>query len=266
MHSMPIRTMNFELDADAIRHDSERFYFEYGLSMTLPHLEPYLIRAMRKAIDNISDEALKQDAKQFCGQEAQHYKQHAKLNDIIRGLAPELSGLKDIEDEMAADYKRFLATKSLKFNMAYSEGFEAATSSLALTYVKLQPPAAEGLTEFQRLFAWHLTEELEHKTVTFDVYDHLYGAYFYRLFVGIYAQVHFFSYVIRFAKLVIKHDPQPQKGAMTFGQKTVLWSLVVGKVLKTYLPWYNPSKVEVPKEHLNRSKLFTEEAVSIREA
>jgi len=53
---------------------------------------------------------------------------------------------------------------------------------------------------------------------------------------------------------------------MTFAQKTVLWSLVVGKVLKTYLPWYNPSKVEVPKEHLNRSKLFTEEAVSIREA
>jgi len=50
MHSMPIRTMNFELDADAIRHDSARFYFEYGLSMTLPHLEPYLIRAMRKAI------------------------------------------------------------------------------------------------------------------------------------------------------------------------------------------------------------------------
>jgi len=37
-----------------------------------------------------------------------------------------LAGLKDIEDEMSADYKRFLATKSLKFNMAYSEGFEAA--------------------------------------------------------------------------------------------------------------------------------------------
>ncbi|MBE9539659.1 MAG: metal-dependent hydrolase [Proteobacteria bacterium] len=266
MHSMPIRTMQFGIDADEVKKDHLRNYVEYGISMTFPHLEPYLIRAMRVAIKDISDEKLAQDAKQFCGQEAQHYKQHAKLNDMIREISPKNSGLQEIEEQMAADYKRFLATKPLKFNLAYAEGFEAATSAMALTYLHNGVFDIENPTEFQRLFAWHLTEELEHRTVTFDVYDHLYGDYFYRLFVGIYAQWHFFRYVDRFAKLIKDNDPQPQGQRVTFVQELMIKCAWYGRVLRTYLPWYNPKNLKIPKSHNRHSREFSEQALDEREA
>ena len=95
--------------------------------MTLPYLEPYLIRTMREALEHCTDPVIAQEVRQFIGQEAQHYRQHAVLNDMIRSISPELEGLREIEDQLAADYKRFTQTKSLKFNLAYAEGFEAAT-------------------------------------------------------------------------------------------------------------------------------------------
>ena len=55
-----------------------------GLSFTLPYLEPYLIRTMRVAAKEIDDPELRGDVKAFSGQEAQHYKNHASVNDIVR--------------------------------------------------------------------------------------------------------------------------------------------------------------------------------------
>ena len=105
------------------------------------------------------------------GQEAQHFRQHRVLNDILRGCHSEYAGLQAIEDRMEADYQYFTKTKSLKFNLAYAEGFEAATCALArnsLQYVDMEAePCGIG-----RLLSWHLTEEIEHRTVTFNIYEH----------------------------------------------------------------------------------------------
>lgn len=51
------------------------------------------------------------------------------------------------------------------------------------------------MSDITKLFVWHLTEETEHRAVTFNIYKHLFGGYFYRLFVGIYGQYHFFKYL-----------------------------------------------------------------------
>jgi hypothetical protein len=76
-------------------------------------------------------------------------------------LAPETAlEIKRIEADIEADYQRFTKSKSLKFNLAYAEGFEAMTLAMALS-------------SFDQGFEWHLAEEVEHRMVTFDAYDHL---------------------------------------------------------------------------------------------
>jgi hypothetical protein len=91
-----------------------------ALSMTMPYLEPYLIRTMKAALKEITDPQLAEDARRFSQQEGHHYRNHARLNDQLRwqfaGDTPDR--LRAIEDALEADYQRFTREKSLRFNDA----------------------------------------------------------------------------------------------------------------------------------------------------
>ena len=55
-----------------------------GLSLTMPYLEPYLIRTMKVALKQISDPQLAEDARHFSMQEGHHYRNHQTFNDVVR--------------------------------------------------------------------------------------------------------------------------------------------------------------------------------------
>ena len=89
-----------------------------ALSMTMPYLEPYLIRTMKVAIKQITDPVLAEDARRFSQQEGHHFRNHAMLNDQIRGSFGDATAdaLRGIETNLEADYQRFSRQKSLRFN------------------------------------------------------------------------------------------------------------------------------------------------------
>ena len=272
VNDIPIRIMQFEFDANELRKSIRGMYGPLGLSMTLPYLEPYLIRSMREALKHTSDPLVEAEVRQFIGQEAQHFRQHRLLNDLLRNCHDGYADIRLIEDEMEADYQRFTATKSLKFNLAYAEGFEAATCALACNSMKYMNTDAE-MSDIKKLFVWHLTEEIEHRTVTFNIYKHLFGGYFYRLFVGIYGQYHFFKYVYRFARFIAQNEPiadKDQAGGKSKSTKNssrrslkVVFALL-GSLLGTYLPWYDPANVELPDNIEGLSEKFSVEALETR--
>lgn len=191
--------------------DPQRSCETVGLSFTLPYLEPYLIRTMRVATKEVDDPVLSADIKAFSGQEAQHYKNHAAVNDIVR---EQLSGraaaeMRDLEDRLDADYRRFTDEKSLAFNLAYAEGFEAMTFSLARSSMTLGAGSTLDAS-WSELMGWHLAEEIEHRTVTFDVYEHVHGRYPYRLAVGTWAQLHYLRYLLAMATVVYRDQIDPR--------------------------------------------------------
>ncbi|MBO6557950.1 MAG: metal-dependent hydrolase [Pseudomonadales bacterium] len=270
---MPVRIMDFEIDPKLVRDALPELFPGYGISMTLPYLEPYLVRTMREALKHCTDPVVAQEVRQFIGQEAQHYRQHAVLNDMIRSISPELEGLREIEDQLEADYQRFTQTKSLKFNLAYAEGFEAAT--FAGGRANFRNHVFDRLetiqnTDLLRLFIWHALEEVEHSTVTFNIYDHLYGDYLYRLVAGTYGQYHFFKYVFLFSKFIAQNAPQAiEQGRALWPSKNLLgdWKeqlSLLGAISKVYLPGYNPAKMEIPENVAQYSKSYAEQARDIR--
>ena len=222
-----------------------------GFSLTMPHLEPYLIRTMRVGGQDATDPVIAADMKNFSAQEAQHHRNHSLVNKIVRDkLSAEVAAqLDEIEAELEADYRQFTKEKGLKFNLAYAEGFEAMTLSIALA--SFDNPREGMDEEWGRLMQWHLAEEVEHRTVTFDAYDHLFGSYLYRLRVGLWAQKHFMSYVLRLARCV-QQDFADSDEADTKGRT---WKLIkqqwasgfFPRYLKTLSPWYNPAKIEIPQ-------------------
>jgi len=256
MDAMVLRKMAFEFTPDMervfVKDDPELSYTFLGAWMMLPYLEPYLIRTMRQALPRIADPALKEDLKSFCAQEGEHYKQHARANEIIRGLNPGFAPLKDLEAELDAELKRFSKDKPLVYNLAYAEGFESMTSAASAVqlemgmYDRTESPLAE-------LAKWHVTEELEHRTVAFDVFHAVGGSYPYRLFNQIRAQAHYLGWVKRFkavmkaadAELFARYD-NPESAAVRKAFNAAYGKRVLPKLLATYMPWYNPRRIDLP--------------------
>ncbi|MBC7531676.1 MAG: metal-dependent hydrolase [Oligoflexus sp.] len=251
-----------------IPNQPEESYLYIGLSLLLPYLEPYLVRSMLSAKTIIQDEGLVKDMEAFMGQESQHHKLHIQFNCSLD--LSKYEGLKELEEKLAADYNRFSDTKSLRFNLAFAEGFEAFT--LAMTRSSFQTGMFERIqSEARDLFRWHLMEEIEHRTVAFDVYQQISGAYFYRVCIGIFAQWHLCRFVFRVSRLMLrteeKNCPKKFGGRWRSFQRQgyLLWLFVLyffPKLLNTYMPWYSPYRIAMPEAALAMAKEFTERARS----
>lgn len=257
LDTITVRRMPFEfpdeIDPVFIEDDHAQSFAFIAASLLLPHLEPYLIRSMKAAQRHVTDPKVLEGLKAFAAQEGQHYRMHMKFNETIRRSG--FPGLDALEKELSDDYHRFSKTKSLRFNLAYAEGFEAVTMHVVK---RLMEPNGfgEDLPMFLQMWEWHFVEELEHRTVAFDVYDHVCGGYYYRLVVGAWAQWHFSRWVRRVVKYMMSVRPPPklsaaekaeraeQKKTSRILQPARARDLLPG-LLRIYLPSYTPHDVEI---------------------
>lgn len=246
MNDITVRKVDFDFPEDAglyaIPSLPRVSLFIAAFSLTMPYLEPYLIRMMLKATDEIDDPALLDDIKKFSQQEGNHYRNHARINKIVRSHfdKPTQDRLLEIEADLKADYDLFLQDKPLAFNLAYAEGFEAMTCAAALPMVRRDP--APGMSrEWQELLAWHALEEVEHRTVAFDTYQHIVGSYPYRIWQGARAQIHYLRFIHRFYRVMLK--------AKGFRLYPYIPLFILGgglRYVNTFMPWYNPANYKVP--------------------
>jgi predicted metal-dependent hydrolase len=254
--AITVRRLSLEFPADLdpvlVEGCPEESFMHVGLSLLLPHLEPYLIRSMRSARNRVRDRQLLADLEAFCGQEGQHFRQHLRFNQALR--LGRFVGLAALEAEIEGDYQRFTRAKTLRFNLAYAEGFEAFTTALAR--FAFESKLLDRLHPAVRdLFLWHLVEELEHRTVAFDVYEHVGGGYGYRFGVGLFAQWHLNRFVLRVMDAMLGADREAFR--KKYGGPIAAWkrtgtlrrqkvTMFFPKLLATHLPWYSPHKIEFP--------------------
>jgi uncharacterized protein len=265
------RRMKFDLPKDLptvfIEGRPEESYVNIAVSLTLPYVEPYLIRTMRAARPLVKDPALAKDLDTFCAQEGQHYKQHLVFNALFKGRG--FDGLEKFEAELEADYQRFTQTRSLRFNLAYAEGFEAFTTSMS--HVAARQDTAPWNPVARDLFYWHLVEELEHRTVAFEVYGHVTPGYFYRVVVGSYAQWHLARFLFKVRDYLMQVDQASfaAHGGAKGRRRRMreLFSRFLFQILpltfKSWLPWYHPGRVAVPASMQLLAERYTKEAVGV---
>ncbi|MCH2185780.1 metal-dependent hydrolase [Myxococcota bacterium] len=110
---------------------------------------------------------------------------------------------------------------------------------------------AETFPSFMQMLEWHFVEELEHRHVAFDVYEHVCGGYFYRLFVGLYTQWHFTRWIRRVAKYMLRANAgrKISRGSsdVVAGARLKVPTLqsVLPQLLRSYMPGYSPHEIEV---------------------
>jgi len=250
MTEITARRMHFdipqELDLYAATNDPAGLSSSVALSLSLPYLEPYLIRTMRVALDQIADPELAADVRAFSAQEGHHFRAHAQFNRWIVGKLPpeQAAEIGPLESALKADYERFSQTKSLRFNPAYAEGFEAMTCSAALAMAEHGAFEDDSMMPGGEIWAWHMAEEIEHRTVAFNVLQHLVGSYPYRIVVGTWSQWHYVRYIGRFARCMSQgiEKKKGSRGLSAMDRDTLK------RYLRTWSPWYDPAKIDVPPQ------------------
>lgn len=222
MADITVRKVKFEfpdeLDDVLPGDDPVAESYLVAFSLTMPYLEPYLIRTYRSILDDITDPELAEDVRNFIGQEAQHFQNHRRVNEMIKGqLGPAVAAeLQAVEDRLDADYRRFNAERSRRFNLVYAEGFEAMTCAMAMTMFA-EAAAGTGMGSdgrfgpWQNLWAWHAAEEIEHRTVAFNVYEHLVGRWPYRVAGSLRAQAHFHRAVDQMQRILLASQGEQRK-------------------------------------------------------
>ncbi|MGH7962031.1 MAG: metal-dependent hydrolase [Candidatus Binatia bacterium] len=219
-----------------------------GASVILPYFEPCIIDAIRKATTHITDPALLTEAKAWISQESQHFRQHRRFNEML--IAKGYEQVRELEQQFAHDYGQIPQTKSLKFQVAYAAGTE--TMALAVGHMMIQQRDyffRDADPAIASLWLWHLVEEIEHKNVAFDVYQHLYGDYWYRVYGLIYGMVHNFRRLRQAYIVLLKADGLWGKWKTRWAIKKVAFRLLTRMLPQVFLhalPGHDPAKIADP--------------------
>ncbi len=219
-----------------------------GASLFLPYMEPFIIHSVREAIKQIEDPELLEEARAWMAQEAHHFKQHRRFNEAL--IACGYPELREREEAIERGYND-LRKRSLKYKMAYTAGFEVMALSIAHTlledreyFFKDADPSTASL------WMWHLIEEIEHKNLAFDVYQHLFGGHLYRAYGILSALMHMVGMIRPTYIALLKKDGVWGRWKTRWAIKKVVFRLFVSFLPRTILyalPGHHPSKVKDPE-------------------
>jgi uncharacterized protein len=146
-----------------------------AVSLAMPHVEPFVIRAVRRVDELITDDRLRGETQRFIREEASHHAEHRRFNNLVTAHYAHL-GL--LERAIGATM-RWLDRRSARLGTGFAAGFELAGLAVAMWLA----PRAELLFRdadpvAQNLFLWHLGEEIEHRNIAHDVHLHTGGGWF----------------------------------------------------------------------------------------
>lgn len=199
-------------------------------SFTLVRGEYFFCRMFNKALPLITDDKLRDDVKVFIRQEAIHSQAHKiSIEDYLQrygiDTAEQYQRVVSLFDRLLADkpmgmtLPKALDKQWLMFRIclvAAAEHYTCALGQYVLTLTKWEQRGADPVVS--DLFTWHCAEEVEHRTVAYDLYQHLSGNYAMRVAVmAITAPVFTYLMAIGTAQLA-KTDPLIPKA------HTKLWS------------------------------------------
>ena len=143
-----------------------------ALSASFPAGEGEFIKSVRLFEDQIEDPKLRSEVVDFAHQEAHHSLQHRQINKVFDSLGYKTSKLNDyFKRELGKREQHWSPEKRLARTVC-AEHVTAVMAHHALTHPEHMARFPESL---RTLFLWHAIEEIEHKSVAFDVYQSCVG-------------------------------------------------------------------------------------------
>ncbi|RME90464.1 MAG: metal-dependent hydrolase [Candidatus Hydrogenedentota bacterium] len=154
-----------------------------AMQIIVPLGEAFFIRSVKRFVEEVNPQ-LKKEVKAFIGQENIHKSEHIafwkKLEDQGFNLEPfrtfyDITIYGILEPAMLTYF-------GPKFPLAVTVALEHYTAVMSAYLMEQEPEVLETMAEgVQDLIRWHFAEELEHKSVAFDVLAEVDGNYLRRV-------------------------------------------------------------------------------------
>lgn len=155
-----------------------------GINLLLPAGELWFCRVYNKALPLVTDPVLRAEVQGFIRQEAIHSRMHSQAETFLNGHGMATDEyrthvewvfeqvLGEAPFGISALQRRFLEKHWLVLRVGLIAGIEHFTGALGQWCMdnKSWDKADPTMTD---LFRWHLAEEVEHRTVAFDLFEHL---------------------------------------------------------------------------------------------
>jgi predicted metal-dependent hydrolase len=226
------------------------------LNFGIPAGERFFIDSVRLALPYITDNQLAADARAFIGQESVHARMHERAADHL-GLfeIPEIRQRIEAADRRrVALYKRIdampepfrrRAVRAWLSTTLLGEHFTALFADLALGD-NVDEEAVDPT--MAHLIHWHAAEELEHRTLPYDVFKHIGGGYFLRVTPLAATGALMPLGLIALTDAIMRLDPDLERGfslpdyiRAVRARRTLNLMDVLAKLPMYFLPWYHPS-------------------------
>lgn len=234
-----------------IPNDPYTSHFISVIHTILPAGEFYFCRLYNKALPLIDDEKLKQDVKGFIRQEAMHAKAHSGgISHFLESQGMEVrSFIKQIEwlfdhalhdhpfsHQLPKPFEREWLVLRLGL-IAAVEHFTCILGKYALENKQWDNQSADPT--ILDILRWHGAEEIEHRSVAFDVYQHLGGSYPMRYLQMLIAFPLVMMFWVKGSSHLMVQDPalaskQPRALSMFFWRE---WQRKSSEGLLPSLPW-----------------------------
>ena len=259
-------------------------YFINEINMILPAGEFCFCRLYNKVLAQIQDEKLKHDVQAFIRQEAMHAQAHNSANkeylserqiDIQRNLKlmDFLFGKLLADQPLGLSIPKPLQHQWDLFRLGVVATVEHMTCVLgqyALYNTEWQKRGADAA--MLDLVKWHGAEEIEHRTVAFDLYRHLGGGYLARYYLSVLVIIAVLGLWVDGAAHIMRQDPRFQSIRPAVYKPWIwrewyrisqqdnrllpnpLW--LISQQLGYLMPWYDPvheAKTEDAIAYLNQS-------------
>ncbi len=185
---IPVRAMGFPFEGNVPRFwlmgSPIATHYSNALNSLFPQGERFFIRSVKYYVDQLEDDPkLLERVKGFFGQEGRHGHEHDRWNRILEAQGYEIESF--LEEHAKIAYGFFEPNVPPSFRLAVTAALEHFTATMAqngLTSELLDhaDPIMAGLLR------WHAAEEIEHKSVAFDVFMKVDGRYHVRV-LGLFA-------------------------------------------------------------------------------
>lgn len=226
-------------------------HFLNAFQETFPEGERLFIDAALDCRDKYSakkpiDEELQEDFKLFARQEVNHGKIHQLWTDelIRRGY----EGMTAFDEELKEFRDRFRKRRSPKYRIAFTAAAEHYTASLAHMFIHVFPKLlTDSKLPYRSVLLYHAMEELEHKSVCFDLFMHFSGNYFTRFFAFLHLSFDLFRRVSDRLQYLLKKDGLWDKKyrklarQFFFGKQGIVRKFSP-RIISYLSPWFHPWK------------------------
>lgn len=228
-HNIQPRHVQFDFSDTPLywlRDDAFSTHMINGIHLLLPEGELWFCRVYNKALPLVTDDDLRADVQGFIRQEAIHSRAHRKAQDYLRAhglsfdeyhrrvswlfqslLGEHPLGLKSLDRK---EWRKQWLVLRVGI-IAAIEHFTGVLGQWAMDNTSWEQSGDPAMVD---LFKWHLAEEVEHRTVAFDLFEHLcktqLGFYISRQALMALVFPLFLYFIAEGGRTLYRQDPSPK--------------------------------------------------------